>query len=268
MAQVSATGAGCTPHRGSNMTLPPGYAGQTLAWPLRFGTIGSVNLRASDSSLNSTAVSQPTMIMKQTYTAPLAAVTNGYSVAHVGQVAAGTINMTLGGSLAVAGVGINAHHRNAVITVTHATAVVAMSGVITGNDRYGRIITEAWAVTATGVSKTYTGVKAFAKITSITEVNAADCSANTIIAGSGVVLGLDFRTASIKLIYEQQDAVVVTTGVLTAGAGVSATLDYRGTYTPAAAPNGVIVWAIYFLTDDPTDIGTTEPASQYVRGLA
>lgn len=238
------------------MTLPTGYAGQTLAWPLRFGTIGSVNLRTTDTSLNWTAVSQPTMTMKQTFTAPLAVVTNGFVLTHLGQVAVGTVNMTLGGSLAVAGVGVNAHPRNVIVNVTHASAVVALSGVITGTDRYGKVITEAWAVTAGTTTKTYTGVKAFAKVTSITEVNAADASGNSIIAGSGVVFGLDFRVSTIKLIYEQQDAAVITTGGLVAGAGASATLDYRGTYAPAAAPNGAITWVIYYLTDDPTDIGT------------
>lgn len=233
------------------MTLDPNYMGQAIAWPLKFASIGQAGLRTEN---RAGLVASPALPMKQVFTAPLAAVTNGFSVAHLGQVAVGSINMTLGGSLAVAGVGVNAHARNTVITVTHGSAVIALSGVITGTNVYGKTITEAWSVTAGTTSKTFTGAKAFATITSITEVNAVDASGDTVIAGSGVLLGLAFRGVTTKPMYEQQDASLITTGTFVVGAGASASADYRGTFAPAAAPNGAIVWTIYYLTDNPTDI--------------
>lgn len=234
------------------MTIPkPQYSAQTLAWPIRFGQAGYAGLRTSN-GVPQLAI--PAMLYKQVFTAPLAAVTNGFSASHLGQVAVGSINMTLGGSLTAGGVGTNATPRNVVITVTHASAVVALSGVVSGTNQYGKPITETWSVTAGTTSKTYTGAKAFATVTSITEVNAADASGDTVIAGSGVLLGLAFRAPLTKPLFEQQDAAILTTGTFVAGTGLNAVTDYRGTYAPAAAPNGVIVWTIYYIVDDPTDI--------------
>lgn len=186
------------------------------------------------------------MVVRENFTNPLAAVTNGYSVSHVGAAAAGTRNMTLGGSLA----GKADVPRNVVITVTHASAVVAMSGTITGFDIDGKILTEDWAVTAGGTSKTFTGKKAFAGVTKITETIAADASANSIVAGTGVVLGLGARVACVSAIKEVVDGAVVTTGVLTLASSVAAN-DPRGTYTPATAPDGAHDYDLWYLSDDP-----------------
>ena len=57
-----------------------------------------------------------------------AAVANGLSLSHLGAAAAGTTNSPLAGSLTAGGVGTFTVPRNVVITVTHASAVVAMSG--------------------------------------------------------------------------------------------------------------------------------------------
>lgn len=172
--------------------------------------------------------------------------TDGYSVAHLGAAVAGTREMTLGGALA----GRPDVARNVVITVTHASAVVAMSGVITGTNKAGREITEAWAVTAGTATKTYTGKKAFASVTSITETIAADASANTIIAGTGVVLGLAVKSSVPKALLEVVDAGVVTTGTLVAGVA-GATTDEFGTYTPATAPNGAHDYTVWYIAEDP-----------------
>lgn len=182
-----------------------------------------------------------------------AAVANGYSVAHAGQVAVGTSKMILGGSKVVGGVGQPVYGRNVVITVTHGAAVVAMSGVIYGTDIAGKPIQEAWAVTAGGVTKTFTGKKAFFTVTSITETIAADASTNTIIAGTGVTLGLAARVSVPSAVKEVVDGAVVATGAIlvAASAAAAATDDALGTYTPAAAPDGVHLYSVYYISDDP-----------------
>lgn len=193
----------------------------------------------------------PSAIVHETFTAPATIVTNGFSVSHAGQAAAGTVDQTLGGSLCTGGVGTNDFARNVVITVTHASSVVAMSGVITGTDAFGNVITEAWSVTATGTSKTYTGKKAFKTVTSITETVAADASANSIISGNGKVLGLSAMCSAVEPIAEEQDGAKPTAGVLIVGAGSSATADWSGTYTPNATLNSTIVFDVWYVSDRP-----------------
>jgi len=192
----------------------------------------------------------PSALLKQTWTDPITADTDGFSASHAGAGAAGTTSMTLGGALCTSGVGINGHARNVVITVTHATSVVAMSGTITGTDIYGQVQTEAWSVTATGTSKTFTGAKAFKTITSITEVVAADASANTIIAGTGTKLGLESPCAVASAVKEVAAGSVVTNGTVVAASSVS-TADPRGTYSPNTAPDGSNDYTIWYISDNP-----------------
>jgi hypothetical protein len=159
-------------------------------------------------------------------------------------------SQTLGGANCTSGVGIADLARNVVIVVTHATAVVAMSGVITGTDVNGKAITEAWSVTATGTSKTFTGAKAFKTITSITEVVAADASANSIVSGDGKVLGFDAYCSVASAVKEIADGSVVTTGTLVAASSAS-TADARGTYAPSATPDSAKDFTVYYLSDAP-----------------
>lgn len=191
-------------------------------------------------------------IIKQSWTNPVAAVTNGYSASHTGAAAAGTRDMTLGGSLA----GTADYARNVVITVTHGTAVIAMSGTITGTDVNGENMTEAWSVTAGTTSKTFTGKKAFKTVTSITETVAADASTNTIIAGTGVLLGMASKNATTSPLKEYSGGSLVTNGTFVA-ASTAATDDPRGTYSPNTTPNGATSYIVYFLSEDPAnDRGT------------
>lgn len=190
----------------------------------------------------------PAAIIRQDWTDPLAAVTNGYSASHVGAAAAGTTNQTLGGSLTVGGVGIADFAKNVVITVTHGSAVVAMSGVITGTDINGNNQTEAWSVTAGTTSKTFTGKKAFKTVTSITEVIAADASANTIITGTGVVFGLWTKLAVASAVKEISAGSVVTNGTFVVASSAS-TDDPRGTWSPNTAANGSNDYTVYYLSD-------------------
>lgn len=190
------------------------------------------------------------VIVYEVFTDPAAKVTNGISASHAGAGAAGTTSMTLGGSLASGGVATLSPARNAVITVTHGTSVVAMSGTITGTDNGGSAITEAWSVTATGTSKTFTGKKAFRTISSITETVAADASANTIIAGSGDVLGLRAPLAAASAVKEQLDGAIVTNGTLVAASSVS-TADAFGTYAPSTAPDAAHDYEVWYLSRYP-----------------
>lgn len=204
---------------------------------------------------NSGRLILPSAIIAQSWVDPATAVTNGFSVSHAGASAAGTRNMTLGGSLTSGGVGTNGHARNVVITVTHGSSVVAMSGVITGTDINGKSMTEAWSVTAGTTSKTFTGKKAFKTVTSITEVIAADASTNTIIAGNGVVLGLIAPLAVASAVKEVAAGSVVTNGTFVV-ASTASTDDPRGTYSPNTAPNGSNDYTIWFLSDTPeNDMG-------------
>ena len=187
----------------------------------------------------------PAQLVTESWTDAVAADPNGYSATHAGAGAAGTTEQTLGGALA----GVADFARNVVVTVTHGSSVVAMSGVITGTDVHGNGITEAWAVTATGTSKVFTGLKAFKTVTSITEVVVADASGNSIISGSGDKLGLSQICAVASLVKEISGGSVVTNGTTVAGSTVS-TADRRGTYAPNTVPDGAVDFEIYYLVND------------------
>lgn len=195
-------------------------------------------------------------IYKQSWVNPAAVVTNGYKTAFAGPNTA-TVEYTpasgLNGSLVSGGRAVPDFPRNVVITVTHGSAVVAESGVITGLDINGDVITEAWSVTAGGVSKTFTGKKAFAAITSVTVTAAADASTNTNIIGTGQVFGFEARVAlggAGAAVKESVDGAIVTTGTI-AAASSAATDDPRGTYSPATAPDGAHDYIAWVLSDDP-----------------
>lgn len=154
------------------------------------------------------------------------------------------------------GYGPNAGSRNVVVTVTHATAVVAVSGVITGKDIYGRTLQEAWSVAAGGTSQTFVGKKAFKSVTSVSITAAGDASTDTITVGRGAKLGLDVLSNGPKPILEVVNYVAVTTGALepndsSSGHATDKTSDPRGTYVPAAAPDGTNTYVIWYLSDAP-----------------
>lgn len=191
---------------------------------------------------------QPLRVIKKSWTDVPANVTNGIVTSHAGAGAAGTTTKTPNGALASGGVATLTPARNVVITVTHGSSVVAMSGTITGT-RMGRAITEAWSVTAGTTSKTFTGAVAFDTVTSITETVAADASTNTIIMGTGKVLGLDFKCAFVQPVAEAEDGAAPTAGTLVA-ASTSANADPRGTYAPNSAPNASKDFAVAYLAED------------------
>lgn len=192
---------------------------------------------------------KPSFIAHQSWVNPVVGATNAYVTAKTSTAlpaAAGSVTFSPDGAVAAAD-----YARNVTITVTHGSSVVAASGVITGKDEYGTTITEAWSVTATGTSKTYTGKKAFAYITSVTYVTAADATANTFVCGTGNVFGLNFVCSCPSGVKETSGGTVVTNGTVVAGSTAS-TDDLRGTYAPNAAPNGTLDFELWYLANEPS----------------
>lgn len=192
-------------------------------------------------------------LFKQSWVNPAAVDPDGYKTTFAGPNTT-TVEFTpasgLNGALVVAGSAKPDFHRNVVITVTHATAVVAESGVIEGFDPNGDFISEAWSVTAGGTSKVFTGLKSFAAITKVTVTAATDASANSNTIGTGQVFGLDARLSVASAVKERVDGAIVTTGTLVV-AGTASTADPRGTYSPATAPDGAHDYEVWVISDDP-----------------
>lgn len=227
------------------MSLPNNYVGDSLRFPVRLASERGPGFVRDDKVLVEIF---PSSLIKATYTNVSTIDTDGIVTSHAGAGSAGTTTRTPNGALASSGIATLTPARNVVITVTHGSSVVAMSGTITGT-RLGRAVTEAWSVTAGTTSKTFTGAVAFDTVTSITEVIAADASANTIIMGDGKVLGLPMKCACPSAVKEMENTTVVTNGTVVA-ASTSANADARGTYTPNTAPNGTNDWAVWYISDD------------------
>ena len=127
--------------------------------------------------------------------------------------------------------------RNIEVVTAGTTPVHApASFTITGLDAHGRTLTET--ITGTnGGAATYTGVKCFAKVTSVSAPAGTGVDA-TFSVGTGAIIGLSqtplLRTGqSLPLVRrELVDGAVVTTGVLT----LPTTNPPFGAYTPATAP--------------------------------
>lgn len=211
------------------------------------------------------------LVYHQNWTNPTAKVANGITTVTAGPNTA-TISLPLNGSLVTGGAavllptfGVFTGGRNVVVTVTHATSIVAVNGVITGTDVYGVVRTEAWSVTATGTSKTYASKTAWKRVTSVTATAATDASADSITVGDGDLLGLDvilpvalgLTGTSLK---EVVAAALVTTGVMVAGGititaagviSVAANADPRGTYGPSTIPNGATTYDLWYISDIP-----------------
>lgn len=181
--------------------------------------------------------------------APLAAVANGISAAAAGPNTA-TANSLITGSLAVGGKVILDVARSVLITVTHATSIVAVSGITTGYDIDNQLITEAWTITATGTSKTAGGAVSFKVVSGVTVTAAADATANTVTVGTNATLGLDVTSTLISPVKELTDGVAPTAGVLVASSA-AANKDRRGLYTPNLAPNGARLFDVWYISDDP-----------------
>ena len=218
------------------MSLDPGYV----------SSLGVVDTGGNQRKLSA--------LFTETFTNPATADADGLLLAAAGpDTTTATYRAdddTLDGALNVASVVLFAHPRNVVIVVDHASAVVALSGVITGTDLHGDTLTEAWSVTAGTTQKTFTGSKAFKTITQITVIAAADASLDTVTIGTGVVFGLSVKCSVASAVKEYSEGSLVTNGVIVAGSSLAAA-DARGTYAPNAAPDGAKDYVVTYITEHP-----------------
>jgi len=191
----------------------------------------------------------PSFLIHQQWVNPLAAVTNGISAIAAAPNTA-TADRTIGGSLASGGRVVLDFPRPVLVTVTHATSIVAVSGITYGYDLDGQAIQEAWSVTATGTSKTAGGLVSFKVVTRVSVTAAADASADSIIVGTTAKLGLDVTAAHPSPNKELMDGSVPTAGVITI-ASVAANADPRGIFAPNTAPDGAHDYDVWYISDDP-----------------
>jgi hypothetical protein len=128
---------------------------------------------------------------------------------------------------------------------------------VTGFDEYGQAMKES---SASGT--TFTGKKAFKKITSIIPVG----SITLATFGTGDVLGLPvFLPNAGNVVREMQDGAAPTAGTLvagirTAGGSVATSGDVRGTYDPNAACDGDKAFQLLVSLPDPQFLGMAQYA--------
>lgn len=174
---------------------------------------------------------------------PIAADPDGYAEA---QAVAGAGNLTLNGALT----GQADVPRN--VTITSADDDSGVTFTVTGEDQYGRAMTEA----ITGAdTDTAAGAKAFYKVTSIAASGAA---AGNVSAGTGDVLGLPYaavKAAQVDTVWfnDAKDASATVVKAATATA-TATTGDVRGTVDPNSACDGSEVMVSMY--PDPTTAET------------
>lgn len=171
-------------------------------------------------------------IVHQKWVDPAALDADGYLTTKAGPNTATATYKKDGGTLDGVLAGVPDVPRNVVIAVTHASAVVALSGTITGYDPNGKLMTEAWSVTAGGTSKTFTGKKAFSIVSQVTVTAAADASTDSVVIGTGKVLGLAVKASVVTMLCDIYDGAASGTASALVKGSDTATEDPRGTYTP------------------------------------
>ena len=113
--------------------------------------------------------------------------------------------------------------RNVVTVVTHSSAVVAMTVLYFGYDEYMEPMTELHTITSGTTSKTVTGKKAFRYVRSIAITAAGNAEANTLDAGTGVVIGLPAKIAGVNAVLNvRMDGADDATATIVAGVGTTA----------------------------------------------
>ena len=174
---------------------------------------------------------------------PVAASANAIATS---QAVAANGNANINGTLAADGAATIPTPRNVVAAWTGAAVCT-----IIGEDQFGQVVRES---SASGTS--FTGKKAFAKVTRITF--SAAVTAATV--GTGAVLGLPvFLPDAPDVLREKVDgAIPGTAGALVVGditAATATTGDVRGTYAPNDAPNGSRAYELVLAVRSPTHRG-------------
>ena len=160
--------------------------------------------------------------------------------------------------------------RNLVAAVTHGSAVVAMTIVVTGYDRWREKVVEQFDITAGGGSKTDVGNKALAFVESVAITSAGNATTNTLNLGSGTKLGLPYKLANVYDLLSYfagavEELASVTIAAADTTAATATTGDVRGTVTPNTPPDGTDVHACWFLPadGDPTQRDDLAGVAQY-----
>lgn len=188
--------------------------------------------------------------------APAVAAANniGAALAYAGAGALAPNATPAGGSL-VGGVATVDFPR-ALVVVSSNAGDTTQTITITGTDYYGAPMTQTFALNGTTPRN---GLKAFYTISSIASSAAL---AGTLNVGTLNVFGLSYAILTGSLVVGTKN----TAGVITADAGTvvqpdftspatGATGDVRGTYAPAATPNGaIILYAEYQTQGGPLNI--------------
>jgi len=138
--------------------------------------------------------------------------------------------------------------RNITATMSHASAVVASSMIVSGYDMYGAPMTELFTFTAGTTSKAVAGKKAFKYIYSYAITAAGDATTNTLNVGWGDVLGLPYSLPAVSdlltngvFFNEVLEATAPTVVIADATTATNATGDVRGTVDLNSAMDGSAV---------------------------
>jgi len=204
------------------------------AGPEHAGALGEISALRSDLKGELSALAG---LVVEEFTNPPTGTVNAIKLAFA---TALTAQVFLGAQLdGATGSGVMSPPRN--VTVTAAANVGGYLGSVTikGMSR-GVPQTELVVITA---ASTTTSLKAFDQVTEI-DIPIQPDALGLISVGFGVVIGLAknplARAGLTESLKEIVDGAVVVTGVLSAT---------NGTYTPAAAPNGVHDYAVFYEGD-------------------
>lgn len=233
------------------MALPTDYVGTTLSWPVRIVPGSKHNLVDANRNPVNCRLSA---IVKATFTNVPAVDDDG--IGNDAGPNATTVAFTIDGALASGGAVTFAVPCAIIATVTHATSIVAQTIALTGTDIHGRAITETLTVTATGTSKVVTSNQAFKTLSAATQTAAGDASTNTVKLGNSKKLGLPYKAASVCIVGEEEAGAIPGTAGVIVAASSTASQDLRGTYTPNGTPDAAIDWALWYISDDLSDIIT------------
>lgn len=156
--------------------------------------------------------------------------------------------------------------RNLVSVVTHGSAVVAMTIVLTGYDLYRQKVVESHAITAGTNTRTVNGKKSLKYLYSVAITVAADASANTLNLGFGDVLGLPYRLTNVGDVLQTTLAGAVDAATVVKADATTATAttgDIRGTVDAAGLLDGAKEVAVYMAVLDPSTAVGLRGIAQY-----
>jgi len=154
--------------------------------------------------------------------------------------------------------------RNLISVVTHATAVVASTILISGYDYAFQPMSELHTITAGGTSKTATGTKAWSYVKSVTIISAGNSETNTLNLGTGLRLGLPFALSDtdhfIKASFGGVQELINVASNATVYSAVTSTAttssgDVRGTISFNATLDGTECTAWYYVSGHSTGAG-------------